>query len=113
MTREFPPVPSSVSEAARRFLATPLQRAAGPDPALDDVEGWLRRVKEGDAYIAERFGGIEFPVKAEEAEIGGVHTYVIRADGVADDPATPIYLDIHGGALIMGGGEACRLMVFT
>jgi epsilon-lactone hydrolase len=39
-----------------------------------------------------------------------VHTFMIRSDGVPDHPSTPIYLDIHGGALIMGGGESCRLM---
>ena len=25
-------------------------------------------------------------------------------------PTSPIYLDIHGGGLIFGGGEACRAM---
>jgi acetyl esterase/lipase len=39
-----------------------------------------------------------------------VHTYVIQGNDVVDHPSTPVYLDIHGGALIMGGGEACRLM---
>jgi acetyl esterase/lipase len=99
-----------VSEQAQRFLANALRPPVGPEPALDDVDAWLRRVKEGDAYLIERFGGVELPVDVQDTEIAGVHTFVIRADGVPDDPSTPIYLDIHGGALVIGGGEACRLM---
>jgi acetyl esterase/lipase len=102
-----------VSEQAQRFLATTPYANAGSDPALSDVHGWLQRVKEGDAYLMERLGGIEFPVHVEDTEIAGVHTFVIRAEGVPDDPSTPIYLDIHGGALIMGGGDVCRLMSST
>jgi acetyl esterase/lipase len=58
----------------------------------------------------ERFAGMELPVHVEDTDIAGVHTFVIRAHGVEDDPSTPIYLDIHGGALLMGGGDVCRLM---
>ena len=108
--RPTPPVPTSVSEQAQKALAVPAGSNFGADPALDDVDGWLERVKIGDEYLMERFGGVEFPVQYEDTEIAGVHTYVIRADDVPDDASTPIYLDIHGGALIMGGGEACRMM---
>jgi acetyl esterase/lipase len=31
-------------------------------------------------------------------------------DGTLDDPDGPIYCDIHGGALVMGGGKACRAL---
>ena len=107
--RPAPPVPTSVSPEAQRFLATQ-QRRETQSPALDDLEGWLAQVAEGDKYLLGRFGGIEFPVEAEDTEIAGVHTYVLRGHAVPDSPETPIYLDIHGGALIMGGGEGCRLM---
>lgn len=99
-----------MSEPAQRFLSRATRIAAGPDPALDDLDAWRRRVKEGDAYILELVGGVNFPVAVADTDIAGVRTFVIRADGVRDDPATPIYLDIHGGALIMGGGEVCRAM---
>ena len=82
----------------------------GTDPALDDVDGWLHRVKEGDVYIRKLVGDLKLPVEVQDAHIAGVHTFVIRANNVPDDSSTPIYLDIHGGALIMGGGEVCRLM---
>jgi acetyl esterase/lipase len=107
--RPWPPVPTSVSEQARRFLELPARNAA-PPPALDDTDGWLRHVAEGDKYLTERFSAIEYPLSVDEVEMAGVRTYVLRAEGVAAGPGTPVYLDIHGGALILGAGDACRLM---
>jgi acetyl esterase/lipase len=78
--------------------------------ALDDTDGWLRQIATTDAYLLERFGDVEFPVHVDDTEVAGVHTFVLRAHDVADDPSTPVYLDIHGGALVAGAGQACRLM---
>ena len=107
--RPQPPVPSSVSEHAQRFLATSVGPQESPPP-LDDVDGWIRYIEARDRYLIERFAGLDFRGVVEDTEIAGVHTFVLRADDVADTAETPIYLDIHGGALIIGGGEACRLM---
>jgi monoterpene epsilon-lactone hydrolase len=49
-------------------------------------------------------------VPTQETEIAGVHTFMLRPDGVLDGGTGPVYLDIHGGALIAGGGELCGLM---
>jgi acetyl esterase/lipase len=111
--RPTPPVPTSVSDQAQRALATPWLQPDQVELALDDTDGWLRRIEVIDAALVQRFAGLELPVKADDTEIAGVHTYVIRANDVADDPSTPIYLDIHGGALIAGGGDAARLMGST
>ena len=46
----------------------------------------------------QRFTDDGLPVSGERREVAGVGTYVLRADGVPD--STPIYLDMHGGALI-------------
>lgn len=107
--RPTPPVPSSVSEAAQRYLAASalVERV---DPPLDDTDAWLRRIGDTDAYLRERFASVELPVDAEDTTIAGVHTYVLRARDVADDPSTPVYLDIHGGALVSGGGDLARHM---
>ena len=104
-----PPIPSSVSEPAQQFLAG-YTRSREASPALEDTDAWLRQIDAGDKYLIERFGGREFPGTVDEGDLGGVHTYILRAPDVADAPSTPIFLDIHGGALILGGGEACRLM---
>jgi acetyl esterase/lipase len=110
MTEPTPlPIPTSVSEKAQQFLAQAFRRSEAM-PALDDVEGWLQRAKEGNEFILERFAGVELPVSAEETSISGVPTFVLRADGLATGEQTPIYLDIHGGGLTLGNGEACRRM---
>ena len=78
-------------------------------PAFDDVDGWLRHVEKANSYMVQRFAG-DFPVTVDDTEVAGVHTYILRADGVPDDRETPILLDIHGGGLTLGGGEVCRLI---
>jgi acetyl esterase/lipase len=105
------PVPTSVSEQAQQFLAAgnPYAEEART-PGLDDVDGWLRYIQGRDQMLVERFSAFDFPVSVEDAEIAGVHTYVLRADGLEDSPEQPILLSIHGGGLIMGAGEACKLM---
>ena len=108
-TRPQPPVPTSVSDEARRYLgSTPYVEPKFPE--LDDVEGWLDLIAARDAELAQRFGGFELPVAADEVVIGGVRTDVLRAAEVSDAPDGPVYLSFHGGALAFGGGDACRLM---
>lgn len=106
------PIPTSVSEAARQVLAAPpMPRPSYP--ALEDTAAWLQLVEQTDMYIQGMFSGFTLPVTVEEKKIAGVRAYVARAEGVADDEQTPIYLHLHGGALIFGGGEACKLMNST
>src|SRR5271169_2822522 len=107
--RSRPPAPTSVSEAAQRFLATEM-RAEDEQPALEDREGWFRYIERGNSLIAGRFANLDLPVTTGELEIGDVRTYVLRAHDVPDSDDTPVFLDIHGGGLIFGGGELCRQM---
>jgi epsilon-lactone hydrolase len=110
--RRTPPVPVSVSDEAQHFLETAQTAPSGEPvfPALDDTDGWLAMVATRDVEIAQRFDGIELPVEADEILIGGVRTYVLRGPDVGDADHVPVYLDFHGGALVFGGGEVCRLM---
>jgi len=104
--RGFPP-PSSVSEPARAALNTP---APPPTdyPALEDTDAWLQLIAQGDAAVLQMIEN-KFPVAVEEKNVDGVHVYVVEPESkeVAD---APIYLDMHGGALISGGGAVCQLM---
>lgn len=110
--RPRPPVPSSISEEAQRYLATPAplgEFAAPTDPT--DLEAWTTYVAIADERLAGRFPAIDFdalPLRYDRIEIDGSVTYVSTPQQATD--STPIYLDIHGGALIMGGGELCRMM---
>jgi epsilon-lactone hydrolase len=107
-TRPPVPVPTSISEAAQRYLALPTIEPPSY-PALDDIAGWRVLVEQRDRSIAERFTDVGLPVTGERHEITGVGTYVLRADGVPDTDTTPIYLDMHGGALIFGAGDLSRV----
>ncbi|WP_030436824.1 alpha/beta hydrolase [Actinoplanes subtropicus] len=99
-------VPTSVSERARQFLAVP--RAPSSWPAPDDVEGWEKHIAAVDSAILSRFASAaQLPVTVEDRDISGVRTYVARPEGVPAESG-PIFLDIHGGALIMCGGPVCR-----
>ena len=111
----FIPVPASISEHAQQFLA--LGFSMGGDIALQpsdrhDVEGWRAMIKATDeALIAATNMMPAVPASTvEKTTVGGVPVFVLTPDGVPEDPDQPTYFDIHGGALIMGGGEACRAL---
>lgn len=104
------PVPSHLSAEAQAWLSTPRGEAAGY-PALDDAEAWRRHIAAGDAmilqvYLGGRAGG---DCAVRELREGEARGFEIIPAGV--DPADRrVYLDIHGGALIMGAGEVCKAM---
>ena len=110
----FIPVPTSVSEQAQQFLGMgfTLADATQQQPDRTDIESWRGIIKAGDDAL---IGFIEMvpPVPASTVDIlavGDITVYDLLPDGVPHDPGGPIYLDIHGGALIMGGGQACRAL---
>jgi acetyl esterase/lipase len=45
-----------------------------------------------------------------DSAVGDVTVYKVTPASVSDPDAAPIYMDIHGGALVMGGGACCRAM---
>jgi monoterpene epsilon-lactone hydrolase len=105
------PVPTSVSPEAQAILAMG-GGFVGPFPALDDLEGWRAYVAAGEAQVR---AGLEWvaastaDVAIEEEQIGGVPVYVASPPDLASDDRR-VYLEIHGGALIIGGGDNCRGM---
>ncbi len=111
-------VPPTVSPHAQAVMAAGsamvAERLANPAvyPPLDDAAGWKARIAEMDAAIVTGFasGALDIPTTVEAREIAGVHVNVVTPEGVDAGDDAPIVLDIHGGALIAGGGEACRLM---
>ncbi|WP_375386151.1 alpha/beta hydrolase [uncultured Microbacterium sp.] len=102
------PIPSFLSDHAQAVLAAPLPQ--GQNPPLDDTEGWLQMVAYANAGVAQRFGAVDLPVTIELREIAGVPVYVSRGPEVHDEDSTPLLVDLHGGAFIIGGGELAGLM---
>ncbi|WP_327589537.1 hypothetical protein OHA25_22935 [Nonomuraea sp. NBC_00507] len=102
------PIPARLSEAARQFLAQPPMHAPTL-PQRDDTDGWVRLVEQTDGYIRTwlRDRAFPLPVAVQDTQVAGVHTYVLRAESDLATDEGPIYLDIHGGALLYGGGDLC------
>ena len=111
-------VPPTVSPHAQAVIAAGQQmvvdRLEHPavSPPLDDADAWKAYIASMDEAIVTGFAAsaLDIPATVEAREIAGVHVNVITPEGVGDGDDAPIQLDIHGGALVAGGGEACKLM---
>jgi acetyl esterase/lipase len=103
------PMPASISPQARAFLAW---MAANPRPVRPDNTdpvAWRAATAAADANIVAmltpRCAG--FDLEHDRTSLNGVTTYISRPNNA---PRECVYLDIHGGGLTSGGGEAARLM---
>lgn len=104
------PVPASISPQAQAALAATFDPA--PYPPLDDPDGWRRMIAASDASLLTRFEARIEDVAASvtERSVDGVPVFDIMPDDLPDARSPFVYLDIHGGALIMGSGACCRAM---
>src|SRR5205085_2501042 len=110
----FIPVPTSISEQAQTFLG--MADLFGGDgqgePHHTDIEGWRAMIKHADEVLTGMLGmePPDPPSVIEETSVDGVPVFVLTPEGTPEGADQPIYFDIHGGAMVMGGGEACRVM---
>lgn len=106
--REIPP-PPTISAAARAYLATAAANPPMTRPAPDDIAGWRRAVAASAAMWEPIARAMLARASASVAEtdIAGVPVFVATPGG-GDDPAAPVYLYLHGGAFVFGGGLFAR-----
>lgn len=101
------PLPAALSDAAREVLTSALP-GDGAMPALDDHEAWRRLIAQRNEAGAAMRGPWLARLKADVTarQMAGVPVYVGRPQGdrLLDDRR--VVFDIHGGALLFGGGEA-------
>lgn len=100
------PVPISISAKAQATLAR--GNMEFPEyPSQDDHAAWRKFIATMDAALlpmAEaRISGAAAVV--DEIVVEGAKIFVITPAGVSTEH---VYLDLHGGGLIMGGGAGCR-----
>ncbi len=110
----FIPVPVSISAEAQAMLraavrddGTPLN-ALYPIPAPEDHDAWRRLQIATDVHYADALRGTTDETRAE------IET--LRLGMATVHVATPnrlrlrdcVFIDLHGGALVFGGGDACR-----
>jgi monoterpene epsilon-lactone hydrolase len=105
-------VPTSISPEAQMFLSLTAQFGGGSTESPTDTAGWHAMIQASNEQLLAVLGPQvqDLPIAVAERTMADVPVFVLTPDGVADDPDQPIYLNIHGGGLIMGGGEACRVM---
>ncbi|ROO87544.1 acetyl esterase/lipase [Actinocorallia herbida] len=113
------PVPGSVSQEAAGLLAMGVLQPPTQWPPVEDLEAWRALVAEKAAMVPAEAPGPMVASCFGTAETGvGARTEVIDVDGVRIHTAVPegaapddrrVYLAIHGGAWIGGGGDLCRL----
>lgn len=109
------PAPQSISAEARAALdrlvdahGVPIN-AKHPMPDPEDHEGWIRIKAAVDAHYAAGMKGLAGKLRAsvETVRLGDAVVHVATPETATS--AAGAYLDLHGGALVFGGGEACRV----
>ena len=108
--RDIPP-PSTISEAARQSLSQGAAMPRRPRPSPDDTEAWHRQSAAVDAMWEKQGEPIFAKANAtlETVELGGVTCYdCAPINGAAADG--PVYLFIHGGAFVVGGGPYAKAL---
>jgi monoterpene epsilon-lactone hydrolase len=103
------PVPAHLSAIAQAYLVP--QQSISAYPPIEDKGAWLAYVNTQNEAILPMLAGFFGNVSAEVEilDIGGTDVLIITPEQM--DPASRcIVLDIHGGGLILGGGEVCRIM---
>jgi len=104
------PVPSSVSAEAQAVLAAGPMEAA-ESPPLDDIAGWRAMIAARDEallpFLTDRASRVAADVEAIDAD--GVSVFVITPHDVPSGDER-VFFEIHGGAMIWGGGACCRAM---
>lgn len=108
--RDVPP-PSTISAAAQRLLSDGAALPVMTWPSPSDIAAWRERIAAADTMWDELAGPVLASVKAtvETAAIAGVTCHDCRpAGGVASDG--PVYLFLHGGAFVIGGGAFAMVL---
>ena len=99
------------------MLARGLLSAGTNYPALDDLQGWLDCIEamnieawqmiQGHPTPEAVVGAPQTSLVTETLDIDGVTVHEVRPQNV-DKSDRRVYLDIHGGSWIQGGGEFCK-----
>lgn len=106
------PVPKTISPAAQAFLASVPRMEIAEPPALSDAEGWRRHVREVNSnpfltVSEETIRSVDADLQTEK--VSGVTVHIASPRKKTQKTASRIYVDIHGGAFISGGGNLARL----
>jgi epsilon-lactone hydrolase len=101
--------PAFLSEGARQFLMQQPEPAALP--AIEDKTAWQEHIAAMDQGVVPFLTQIcaAIPAHVTELRFGSARVFDVIPAGLSPD-SRGVILDMHGGGLIMCGGELCRLM---
>ncbi|AGB73156.1 MULTISPECIES: alpha/beta hydrolase [Rhizobium] len=107
--------PQSISAEAQAALSRLVDEDGSPInarygmPSPEDVSGWMAMKAAADAHYAAAIKGMAGSLQstAETITIDGATIHVATPHGAFD--AGGALIDLHGGGLVFGGGEACRV----
>jgi monoterpene epsilon-lactone hydrolase len=102
------PIPSSLSAQAQAQTANS-SMVGLPYPASGNAEDWANYSAAMDAALLPsiRTAASAIDADVEDIQVGEARIFIITPRDVRRDDRF-VYLDIHGGGLVMGGGELCR-----
>lgn len=100
------PVPKHLSSKAQAMLAPFPGIGEMQYPNIDDIEGWRKHVEMVDNSLFPMLQAVTPPgeVDVETRIIDGLTVFIITPEGIKSDDRT-VMLDMHGGGLILCGGE--------
>jgi epsilon-lactone hydrolase len=108
------PFPQSVSPEAQAVL----RRLVGEDgvplnslyvmPTEDDLDGWRTIRATADRFYSAAAEAVETSLRSTATLVPVGDTVVHVATPEAAKESSGVVIDLHGGALVSGGGTACR-----
>ena len=107
--RDIPP-PPTISPEARAALSLGAATPANPRPALGDLDGWRQAVAASEAMWAPVAAQMlsDSPSAVETRKIAGVTCHVATPPDLDAASKRRLYLYLHGGALVFGGGAYAK-----
>jgi monoterpene epsilon-lactone hydrolase len=102
-------MPAHLSATAQASLSMPGLTNTYPDK--NDKKAWRALVAVTDRRLASMVGATAAPatLHTEDRLIAGVRVYVVSPLNLPHEDRG-IILEMHGGALVFGGGDTCRTM---
>lgn len=100
-------IPDSISEAARSSLATMIAMDIPTVLPPQTTEEWEQRIAFSDRMLASMVAPPDPGTRVEAISLGGVPAFDVHPQVLGTGK---VCMYLHGGALIMGGGEVCEAM---
>lgn len=101
------PVPSTISDEAKKILATAINIDAKNVIAPSSTDAWLKVIEDTNApylAIAQALASMD-GLSVEKTEIAGVTVRIITPDSIPDDRQQKVLINLHGGGYALLGGE--------